>query len=263
MRVAVLTGLFAFSLVVVISSHKVDAQAPDLLAIKSIQTVSTVSQEFNALAVIESKTVEAADAKKPVPIPEPKVHTIGPDESLSTIAKQYDTTWVRLFNKNAGIADPNIIVVGEVITIPLSEEQLTDRPLPTPPVVARAPETPTLSTTNKAKPTRTTATTTLSRGTSSGNTYAYGYCTWYAKNMRPDLPNNLGNADTWVARAAAQGIPTGAAPRAGAIGQQGMHVVYVQSVNGDGTVTISEMNYRGFNVISTRTVAASNFRYIY
>lgn len=81
--------------------------------------------------------------------------------------------------------------------------------------------------------------------------------------MRPDLPNNLGNADTWVARAAAQGIPTGSAPRVGAIGQQGMHVVYVQSVNGNGTVTISEMNYQGLYIISTRTVPANSFMYIY
>jgi peptidoglycan DL-endopeptidase CwlO len=77
------------------------------------------------------------------------------------------------------------------------------------------------------------------------------------------LPNNLGNANTWVARAAAQGIPTGSAPRVGAIGQQGMHVVYVESVNGDGTVTVSEMNFRGRYVISSRTVPASTFRYIY
>lgn len=95
-----------------------------------------------------------------------------------------------------------------------------------------------------------------------GNTYSPGYCTWYAKNMRPDLPNNLGNADTWVARAAAQGLPTGSEPRVGAIGQQGMHVVYVEAVDGD-MVTISEMNYHGLWSMNTRTVSASSFSYIY
>ena len=77
------------------------------------------------------------------------------------------------------------------------------------------------------------------------------------------MPNNLGNANTWVARAAAQGMATGSTPRAGAVGQQGMHVVYVESVNGDGTVTISEMNHVGWNVVNQRTVPASNFQYIY
>lgn len=102
------------------------------------------------------------------------------------------------------------------------------------------------------------------RGTSSGNSYSPGYCTFYAKNMRPDLPNNLGNADTWYSRAAAQGLSVGSTPRAGAIGETKayMHVVYIESVHGD-TVTVSEMNYKGRGVVSKRTAPASEFRYIY
>ena len=108
----------------------------------------------------------------------------------------------------------------------------------------------------------------IPRGSSSGNTYGYGYCTWYAKNMRPDLPNNLGNANTWYSRAAAQGLPVGSTPRAGAIGTTTRgslgHVVYVHSVNGDGTIYISDMNYRGWNQVTYRTVSASEFEgYIY
>jgi surface antigen len=96
-----------------------------------------------------------------------------------------------------------------------------------------------------------------------GNGYAWGNCTWYAKSKRPDLPNNLGNAYSWVSQASAQGLPTGVEPRVGAIGQQGMHVVYVESVNDDGTISISEMNYHGFGVVSTRTVPVGTFEYIY
>ncbi|MBW3568882.1 CHAP domain-containing protein [Candidatus Parcubacteria bacterium] len=98
---------------------------------------------------------------------------------------------------------------------------------------------------------------------SAGNTYYRGYCTWYAKSKRPDLPNSLGNANTWYSRAQALGLPTGSVPKPGAIGQQGMHVVYVEKVNGDGTIFVSEMNYRGFGVVSHRTVPASTFQYIY
>lgn len=95
-----------------------------------------------------------------------------------------------------------------------------------------------------------------------GNLYTPGNCTWYAKSRRPDLPNNLGNANTWVYRAAEQGIPTGDTPRPGAIGQQGMHVVYVESVNGD-EMHISEMNYEGLYVIDERTIPWGGWSFIY
>ena len=101
-------------------------------------------------------------------------------------------------------------------------------------------------------------------GNSSGNLYDRGWCTWYAKNRRPDLPNNLGNAITWVSRAKAQGIPTGSSPRAGAIGQRGNHVVYIERVNPDGSVYYSDMNgIAGFNNVGYATVSASTFTYIY
>lgn len=100
----------------------------------------------------------------------------------------------------------------------------------------------------------------------SANTYVAGQCTWYAKNRRPDLPNNLGNANTWYANAAARGMAVGALPRAGAIatttaGAYG-HVAVVDSVNGE-MVTITEMNWGGPYRMNTRTVHYSNFRYIY
>lgn len=99
---------------------------------------------------------------------------------------------------------------------------------------------------------------------SAGNGYVWGQCTWYVKNKRPDLPNNLGNGGSWVANAAAYGYATGSIPRAGAVGEQPGHVVHVDSVNADGTVNISEMNYAGgVGVVHTRTVAASTFTYIY
>lgn len=104
--------------------------------------------------------------------------------------------------------------------------------------------------------------------TDPSNSYAWGQCTWYAKQRRPDLPNNLGNANTWYSSAAAQGLPVGTEARVGAIGttSEGAygHVVYVESVNDDGSVNISEMNYAGgVGVVHYRTVSASSFNYIY
>lgn len=100
-----------------------------------------------------------------------------------------------------------------------------------------------------------------------GNGYAAGNCTYYGKSRRPDLPNNLGNANQWLYNAQARGIPTGNQPRAGAIGVTSRgyygHVIYVESVNGDGTINISDMNYRNLYEVTYRTVNASNFSYIY
>ncbi len=103
---------------------------------------------------------------------------------------------------------------------------------------------------------------------SGGNLYSFGNCTWYVKNMRPDASNSWGNANTWYYRAAAQGWDVGSVPKKGAIGTTtagGLgHVVYVTGVSSDAsTVYISEMNYAGFDVISTRTASASEFQYIY
>lgn len=102
---------------------------------------------------------------------------------------------------------------------------------------------------------------------SSGNTYAPGYCTWYVKSKRPDLPNRMGNANAWYASASANGFRTGAQAKQGAVGVSfkgwAGHVVYVESINPDGTINISEMNYAGLYNITNRTVDPSEFVYIY
>jgi len=103
---------------------------------------------------------------------------------------------------------------------------------------------------------------------SSGNTYAPGNCTWYAKSRRPDLPNSLGNANTWYSRAAGMGWNVGSSPKKGAVGTSTRgwlgHVVYVEGVSLDSrTITISEMNYAGLYSTRTRVADASEFNYIY
>lgn len=80
--------------------------------------------------------------------------------------------------------------------------------------------------------------------------------------MRPDLPNRMGNASNWVNSASKAGFSISKTPRVGAIGQQGNHVVYITAVSGN-MVTTSEMNYVGLGVVSSRTVPASTFTYIY
>ncbi|MBQ3325801.1 LysM peptidoglycan-binding domain-containing protein [Candidatus Saccharibacteria bacterium] len=80
---------------------------------------------------------------------------------------------------------------------------------------------------------------------SSGNKYAYGWCTWYAWERRQDLPSNLGNANTWASMAAAAGFNVNRTPSAGAVFQRGGglgHVGIVEEVYADGSVRVTDMN---------------------
>jgi surface antigen len=105
--------------------------------------------------------------------------------------------------------------------------------------------------------------------------FPWGECTWWAALKRPDLfPKVHGNAGEWLAEAQSGGMPTGSTPAVGAIavflpwvdgaGAYG-HVAYVEAVNGDGTLTISEYNFQGYHVGPTyrRVPAAVVSGFIY
>ena len=102
-------------------------------------------------------------------------------------------------------------------------------------------------------------------GDSAGNSYTAGQCTWHVKNLKPELPNFLGNADRWFASAQAQGWDVGYEARAGAAAQTkvGMHVAYVLEVYGNGTMLISEMNFAGPYSQRNAVVNQSDYLYIY
>mgnify|MGYP000857837779 CR=1 FL=1 len=100
----------------------------------------------------------------------------------------------------------------------------------------------------------------------------FGQCTYYMYNRfaqlgAPIRTSALGNAAEWPANAAAAGYGVSSTPRAGTaiVFQRGVggadpvygHVGFVERVNADGSLFISEMNVQGVNVISTRTIPAS------
>lgn len=98
-----------------------------------------------------------------------------------------------------------------------------------------------------------------------GNRYSYGYCTWYAYNRRAELGRPVGslwgNAATWAYAATAAGYRVDHTPEAGAVMQHGGglgHVGVVEQVYDDGSYRISEMNYAGWNVVSSRTLSAAD-----
>lgn len=104
-----------------------------------------------------------------------------------------------------------------------------------------------------------------------GGPYAAGQCTQWAWYNRKDLPSNLGNANTWAVRAAAAGFTVNRTPSAGAVFQTTSgwygHVGYVESVNADGSIVVTEMNYnyRTYLVIRATIPASAvgNFNYIH
>lgn len=259
MSKSAIAGLFAVAFISLASSSTVSAQAPD-------NTV--LSKEVISASLPVTKPVIADPTAAPVTTAPPATpaadevqkYTVAEHDTLSSIAEAHQTTWKRLYDKNTAITSPDVITVGEEIVIPKPDETFAERALPTP-AVAQAPVA--------TQPARAAAapvaapSAPVARGAVSGNLYTPGYCTWYVKNKRPDLPNNLGDASSWVYNASRQGMATGSTPRVGAAGQSGGHVVYVESVNGDGTVTISEMNHAGLYVVTTRTLPASYFTYIY
>lgn len=99
-----------------------------------------------------------------------------------------------------------------------------------------------------------------------------GQCVNWASYMRPDLGAlRLGNARDWARGAAAHGYSVNRTPSAGAIFQTSSgwygHVGYVEAVNADGSITVTEMNYGyvPYRVIRATIPAGSvgSFNYIH
>lgn len=99
-----------------------------------------------------------------------------------------------------------------------------------------------------------------------------GQCVDWASHMRPDLGSHmLGNANAWARNAAALGYAVDRTPSAGAIFQTSSgwygHVGYVEGVNADGSITVTEMNYgyTPYRVIRATIPASAvgNFNYIH
>lgn len=104
--------------------------------------------------------------------------------------------------------------------------------------------------------------------------YGYRNCTdWVAYRVRVaggHVPSGLGNANQWDDRAPYYGYTVSGTPRVGAAavsngGYYG-HVMYVEAVNGDGSIIVSDYNRAGTGKYDMTTLSAgtaSNLRYVY
>lgn len=95
------------------------------------------------------------------------------------------------------------------------------------------------------------------------------YAAWKVASTGRFVPHfgGAGNARQWPSTVAAYGIQSGSAPRAGSvamwpIGYYG-HVMYVESVNGDGTITVSDYNLEWDGLYRKYTRSAAGLTYIY
>lgn len=251
MRLTAVSAALLVLAVFLINSPEASAQTDENASKLTSTDVLELLDESSLAEELAAKDGQQKQSKKIVK------YKVSEGDSLADIAQAYDTDWKRIFNKNDNIDNPDVLVPGITIIIPGDTEKLPDRvgtlQVNEPQAVNETANTQ--ASEPAVKP--------YSGGNTAGNGYAYGYCTWYVKQKRPDFPNQMGNAYSWVSSAQATGIPTGSKPRAGAIGQSGNHVVYVEKVNGDGTITVSDMNYAGWAVVTTRKVPANSHYYIY
>jgi surface antigen len=83
------------------------------------------------------------------------------------------------------------------------------------------------------------------------------------------MPNwgGVGNANQWPDDARAAGIPVDSNPQVGDVAIQYIgtagHAMYVEAVNGDGTIQISQYNGDYNGSYSTATVSASGLSFIH
>ncbi|MEB8125868.1 LysM peptidoglycan-binding domain-containing protein [Staphylococcus succinus] len=177
-------------------------------------------------------------------------HTVKSGESLNIIANNYGVTVDELVsanNLNGYIIQPN-----QTLTIP-----------------------GTTGAGGSGGSTTQTSNTNTASTASDQNLYDWGQCTWHVFNRRAETGQPIStywwNADHWANNAAADGYTVNNTPSAGSIlqtysGAVG-HVAYVEQVNPDGSILISEMNYNTPpGTVDYRTIPASevsSYNYIH
>lgn len=220
-------------------------------------TLSGIASKFNITTstLKWANNLEDADMVKPgqaltiLPV-SGLVYTVGANDTAESLAAAYSANAAQILSFNN--AEVKGLTAGAKIIIPDGVKQDAPKPVP----VNNFSRVAGASTVRPQ----------LTQFAFNGGGYSKGYCTYYVASRR-GVPSNWGNANTWYYNAQASGFGVGSQPVPGAIAWTGAgyygHVAYVDSVSG-GMVTVSEMNYNGnWNKVTSRTVPASSFRYIY
>ncbi len=99
------------------------------------------------------------------------------------------------------------------------------------------------------------------------NRECVSYAAWKVYVTHGYSPTGWGNANMWPGKARNAGLAVDGNPRVGDVavwnvGYYG-HVMYVESVNGDGTITVSQYNADWNGTYSTARVSASGLEFIH
>lgn len=176
-------------------------------------------------------------------------YTVRSGDTLSSIAARYGTSYTNIMRLN-GLSS-TMIYPGQ-----------------------------TLKVSGSATPTSTSTPTPTNSGYYSpvfnhSNLYDWGQCTWHVFNKRQAAGKGIStywwNANAWDDNAARDGYTINNRPAVGSILQTDVgyygHVAYVERVNADGSILVSEMNYSASPGIMTyRTIPAysvTQFKYIH
>lgn len=203
-----------------------------------------------------SSTDVAAGTELRIPVAPGILYTVKEGDTVASVAEKYNSTVESIIAYNE-LSSANELTPGAVILLPSGELPEDERPEHT--------------NTTYVTPTTVTASPSYTNHTywTSSNPMPYGWCTYYAWGRRHDmggawtLPGGLGNANMWAA-ALSGSYRIDRTPEPGAVfqtysGYYG-HVGVVDSVNADGTITISDMNgIAGWGRVGTATIPQSEW----
>ncbi|UBH08451.1 LysM peptidoglycan-binding domain-containing protein [Macrococcus armenti] len=161
------------------------------------------------------------------------VHTVQSGEYLSLIANRYGITVAQLKSWNGLTSD--IIYPNQRLTVKAGTTQTTTQ----------------VQTNVSRSPVTTVVTNNVSPVFYHSNLYDLGQCTWHVFNKRAAIGKGIStywwHARNWANGAIKDGYTVNRTPAYGAIAQTSDgyygHVAFVERVNADGTVLVSEMNY--------------------
>lgn len=220
-------------------------------------TIFKIAERFgiDAATILQENNLYADDIIKPgmnitiLPI-SGTTERVDKGETLEAIAQKHDAKIDKILAYN-NLINKTDIEEGQILIIPDGKREIKERPRPV------KPEPESYFASNDPTPTPAPK---VSPGPYSPNKFPWGYCTWYAASRRGDVTWS-GNAGAWLINAQAAGRATGRTPAVGAIMVTSEswwgHVAIVEAVNGD-QVTVSEMNYVGYGIISSRTISNSS-----
>ena len=236
--------------------------------VKGDETLSTIAEKFgiSVNTILWANNLDYLAVIHPgdkltIPPEDGLMYAVQEGDTLLAIAQKYGTTTSKIAEFNQ--LDADSIVEGQMLFLPGAEG------------IEAEPEPEETSSQFASSSSSSSSSSYYSSSSSSSSSYStpkvrygggshrfpYGYCTWYAAQRRGGVPWG-GNAYSWLENARAAGYQTGNQPVPGSImvtrESWWGHVAYVEGVSGN-SVTVSEMNMRGWGIVSSRTINKNNW----